>query len=324
MKPLVTHFGSLRTLLVLLALLAAVVLARPATPWLAPVFGALALNLACALATHARLRRQWPLLLAHLALVVLVAGAGLSRLLSLDGRFELAQGVPFDGRLIDGAVGAWHADRLHALAFRHEGFEIDYAKGRQRGATRNTVAWTDDQRRPQRAVIGDHRPLLLHGYRITTTPNKGFAPLLRWTPAGGTPQLGAVHLPSFPVHELKQSNEFRLPDGRAVWVMLQIDGTLIDPAAPARFEMPRAHRLVLRLDGTRAELQPGESLALPGGTLQYEALSTWMGYRITGDPTLPWLLGAALVASLATAWHYVRKFRAPRAAARLVLEPRHG
>lgn len=324
MKRLFDHLGSVRTLLVLLALLAAVVLARPATPWLAPVFAALGLNLGAALWRHAGLRRQLPLLVAHLALAALVVGAGLSRLLSLDGRFELAEGVPFDGRLIDGAVGAWHADRLHALALRHEGFEIDYAPGRQRGPTRNTVAWADAQGRVQRTVIGDHRPLLLAGYRITTTPNKGFAPVLRWAPDGGEPVAGAVHLPSFPVHELKQSNQFRLPDGRALWVLLQIDTPLIDPLAATRFERPREHRLVVRLDDRRVELRPGDTVALPGGMLRYEALCTWMGYRITGDPTLPWLLLASLLAAGALAWHYLRKFRAPRPAARLVLERGHG
>ena len=324
MKRLLDHLGSVRTLLVLLALLAAVVLARPATPWLAPVFAALGLNLGAALVRHAGLRRQLPLLVAHLALAALVVGAGVSRLVSLDGRFELAEGVPFDGRLIDGAVGAWHADRLHALALRHEGFEIDYAPGRQRGPTRNTVAWADAQGRVQRTVIGDHRPLLLGGYRITTTPNKGFAPVLRWMPDTGEAVTGAVHLPSFPVHELKQSNEFRLPDGRALWLLLQIDDRLIDPATATRFAMPREHRLVVRLDGRRAELRPGDAVTLPGGTLRYEALSTWMGYRITGDPTLPWLLGAALLAAVSLAGHYVLKFRSPHAAARLVLERGHG
>ena len=45
MKRLLAHFGSLRTALVLMGLLAAVVLADPSYPWLAPVMALMALNL---------------------------------------------------------------------------------------------------------------------------------------------------------------------------------------------------------------------------------------------------------------------------------------
>jgi len=179
MKRLLAHFGSLRTALVLMALLAAVVLVSPTRGWLTPAIALMAANLVAALVVHGRLRRQLPLLVAHLALLVLVVLVALGRMTALDGRFELTEGVPFEGRLIDGEVGPWHRDRLHRLGFRHEGFEIDYAPGRKRGPTRNSVAWTDADGRSQSAVIGDHRPLLLEGYRIYTSPNKGFAPVLR-------------------------------------------------------------------------------------------------------------------------------------------------
>ncbi len=201
------HFGSLRATLALLGLLAAVVLLRPARWPLAGVVAALGANLLFALAVHPLLRRQMPLLVAHLALLALVALVAAGRLLALDGRFELTQGEPFDGRLLDRQAGALHVDRLQALSFRHEGLEIDYAPGRKRGATRNTVSWLDAQGRPQRAVIGDHRPLVLQGHRFYTSPNKGFAPVLRWVPEQGQAVRGAVHLPSFPMHELQQSRE---------------------------------------------------------------------------------------------------------------------
>ncbi|OYU71931.1 MAG: hypothetical protein CFE45_41590, partial [Burkholderiales bacterium PBB5] len=167
--------------------------------------------------------------MAHLALLTLVVLVAVGRLTALDGRFELTEGVPFDGQLLDRDAGPLHVDRLQRLAFRHEGFEIDYAPGRKRGATRNTVTWQDDTGQAQSAVIGDHHPLLLQGHRIYTSPNKGFAPLLRWVPDQGAAVLGAVHLPSFPMHELRQSREWPLPDGRSAWVQLQTDAALIDP-----------------------------------------------------------------------------------------------
>jgi len=308
----VAHFGSLRTTLVCLALLAVAVAAglvggAVVVPALSVAVGLLALNLLAALVLHPAFRRQLPLLVAHLALLALVVLVAVGRLTALDGRFELTQGLSFDG-LIEVKTGPLHRDRLSRLDFRHEGFEIDYAAGRRRGATRNPVTWTDADGQTRRAVIGDHRPLVLDGYRIYTSSNKGFAPVLTWVPAQGEPVSGAVHLPSFPVHELQQSREWTLPGGQAAWVMLQFDEKLIDPDGAASFRLPEHHRLVLRVGEQRAELAPGERVNIRGGTLVYQRLSTWMGYRVFYDATLPWLLAASLLAAGSLAWHYTRRF----------------
>lgn len=311
-KALSTHFGSTRSTLVLFALMAAVVMVKPAYWPLAVLIALLSLNLLVAVALHPAFRRQLPLLVAHLALLALVLAVAAGRLLSLDGRFELTQGELFEGTLLDRQAGSLHVDRLQRLAFRHEGFEIDYAPGLRRGATRNPVAWQDEDGRAQRAVIGDHLPLVLDGHRFYTTSNKGFAPLLRWEPVAGEPQRGAVHLPSYPVHELSQSRAWQLPDGREAWVMLRIDEMLIDPDAPARFRLPQQYRLVVRVGEQRAELQPGQALTLPGGRLVFEELRTWMGYRVAYDPALPWLLVSSLLSSLALAVHYLQRMLTQR------------
>jgi hypothetical protein len=305
---LMAHFGSLRTTLALLALLAVVVLARPAFAPLAVGLGLLGVNLIAALFVHPLLRRQLPLLVFHLALLALLLLVGAGRMGALDGRFELTQGVPFDGQLLDKTAGPLYDPALHRLAFAHDGFEIDYAPGRQRGTTRNCVRWRGHDGTARSAVIGDHRPLVIDGHRIYTSPNKGFAPVLRWQPDHGDALIGAVHLPSFPANELRQSRAWTLPDGREVWVLLQFDETLIDPAKASAFRLPEAHRLVVRSGELRAVLAPGERLSIAGGSLVYEGLHTWMGYRVAYDPTLPWLLAASLLAALALAWHYVRKF----------------
>jgi cytochrome c biogenesis protein len=325
---LLAHVGSLRTALALMALLGLVVFAQPSATWLSATIGALALNLLAALVVHPLLRRQAPLLVFHLALLALVVLVAFGRLARLDGRFELVQGEAFDGALIEHDAGPLYVERLQRLEFRHEGFTINYAPGRQRGATRNAVVWTDAQGREQRALIGDHRPLAIDAHRLYTTSNKGFAPVLRWQPQQGPALRGAVHLPSFPMHELAQSREWTLPDGRSVWVMLRIDDdkALISPDAPAQFRLPDAHRLIVRVDQQRAELAPGQALALHNGTLVYEGLRTWMGYRVTHDPTLPWLLAASLLAALSLALHYALKFRAaarPAGLARPVLPQTH-
>ncbi len=102
----IAHVGSLRSTLALMALLALAVFAgqvqeRLGAPALALAMALLSANLLAALVVHPLLRRQLPLLVAHLALLALVLLAALGRLLSLDGRFELTEGVPFDGTLMD-------------------------------------------------------------------------------------------------------------------------------------------------------------------------------------------------------------------------------
>jgi ResB-like family len=310
---LLAHLGSLRSALVLMALLGVVVFARPSAPWIGAVLALLSANLVAALVVHPKLRRDAPLLVFHLALLALVMLVAWGRMARLDGRFELLQGEPFDGQLIDHEAGPLYVPRLERLAFRHDGFTIDYAPGRQRGATRNAVAWLDGDGRAQRAVIGDHRPLVIDAHRIYTTSNKGFAPLLQWRPERGDALRGAVHLPSYPMHELTQSREWTLPDGRAVWVQLQFDEALIAPDAAAQFRLPDVHRLVVRVGEQRAELVPGAAMALPGGVLVYEGLRPWMGYRVTHDPSLPWLLAASLLVALSLTVHFIVKFRNARA-----------
>ena len=312
-RALLAHFGSTRTTLVCMGLLGAAALAGQVQESLLAValglaLALLSLNLLAALVVHPTLRRQLPLLVFHLALLAIVLLAGLGRLTALDGHVELTQGTPFEGRLIESSAGRWHRDGLAQLAFTNDGFEIDYAPGRQRGATRNRVSWQDADGNARSAVIGDHRPLVLDGYRIYTSYNKGFAPVLTWRAQLGPAITGAVHLPSFPSNELHQSREWSLPDGRAVWVLLQTDETLIDPAAQTTFRLPQSHWLVLRMGDTRAELRPGQSIALPGGTLVYEGLRSWMGYRVTYDPTMAWMLAASLLAACALAWHYTQRF----------------
>jgi cytochrome c biogenesis protein ResB len=310
---LTAHFGSLRSTLVLLALLGVAALARPTWGALGLVIAALSLNLLAALVVHPLLRRRLPLLVFHLALLALVVIVGIGKLTKFDARFELLQGVPFDGQWLNHEAGAFADVDGARWALRNEGFTIDYAPGRRRGATRNAVAWRDEQGTEQRAVIGDHRPLVIGATRIYTSPNKGFAPVLRWQPARGEPVLGAVHLPSYPMHELRQSREWALPDGRAVWLMLQFDEQqLISRDAAAQFRLPETHRLVVRVSDARSELAPGQAMAIDGGTLVYEGLRPWMGYRVSHDPTLPWLLAAALTACLALTLHYAIAFIAPQ------------
>lgn len=311
---LITHCASSRLTLVLLAVLGAAVVAgylhEPLLqPALSLALALLAANLLAAAAVRPVFRRQLPLLVMHLALFALVLLVLAGRLTSLQGRMELTQGVVFDGQLLDQASGPLHRPRLSQAAFVHDGFDIEYAPGMKRGRTRNAVRWIDAGGTVQHAVIGDQHPLVLHGYRFYTTPNKGYAPMFTWWPQQGDAVRGSVHLPSYPVHQLRQAREWTLPDGTALWVMLRSEETVIDPARPSAFAMPRDRAVVLRVGEQRFELSPGGRVALEGGVLAYDGLQTWMGYRIAYDWTLAWLLAASVLAALALGLHFALRFR---------------
>lgn len=311
------RLATLKLALVVLVALGAGVLAYDpevsTTVWLlvAPLLVGAA-NLSAAVLTNPVFRRQTALLTFHLALLAIVVLVAAGRLTYLKGGLELAEGEAFSGDLTRSERGPWHRSQLGRAQFVNDGFTIRYEKGVRRAETRNTVRWLDDSGRAQRTVIGDNEPLVRYGYRFYTSFNKGFAPVFTWHPAdSGVPQRGSVNLPSYPIHEYRQALEWTLPDTQTtLWTLLQFDEVLLDPRQVSRFRLPERHTLVIRIGDTRYELAPGARLTLPQGVLVYERLSTWMGYTVFYDWTLPWLLAACLLAVASLAWHFWKKFSA--------------
>lgn len=316
---LLARLASLRLTLAILIALGAGVLAAyrgdvPPTWALAVPLGLFALNLSAALAAHPAFRRQPALLVFHLALLVLVLLLAAGRMTYLKGHLELTEGEVFTGELAGWEAGPWHAWRLGRARFVNEGFRIDYAAGVKRGPTRNAIAWRDEAGLWQRGAIGDDRPLVLHGYRFYTSFNKGFAPTFAWRRAdGGEPVFGSVHLPAWPQNEYRQARSWRLPEGGpGLRTRLKFDEQILDPARPSVFRPPSRHTVVVSLEDAgaevRREMRPGEVLRLPQGELRYLGLRAWMGYTVFSDPTLSWLLAAAMVAVTALAWHLRGKY----------------
>jgi cytochrome c biogenesis protein len=268
----------------------------------------LAANLGGAVARNPVFRRQAALLVFHLALLALALLAAAGQLTKLTGRVELTEGEAFAGELLELERGPLHPWRLDRVQFVNEGFEIDYAPDLRRGATRNRVRWRDERGAQRAATIGDQTPLVVHGYRFSTSPNKGFAPVFVWRPAHGAPQRGSVHLPSYPAWRDVQAAEWTPRGlGGRLTLTLHLEEPLATESAPWRFALPVRHSLELEIDGARRRLVPGESLDLGAGTLRYERLATWMGYRVFWDWTLPWLAAAGLVAAASLAWHIARR-----------------
>ncbi|MBI4203773.1 MAG: cytochrome c biogenesis protein ResB [Betaproteobacteria bacterium] len=308
------RLASLKLTLVLLLLLGAGVIGHdPVTggaAWLVAVPLLLgAVNLSAAVLTHPVFRQQTALLMFHVALLAIVVLVAAGRLTYLNGQLELAEGEVFKGELARSESGPWHRSLLERARFVNDGFTIRYEKGVRRAETRNTVRWLDDTGREQKGVIGDNEPLVRHGYRFYTSFNKGFAPVFIWHPAGGPPQRGSINLPSYPIHEYGQALEWTLPGTQIkLWTMLQFDEVLLDSDRVSQFRLPTRHTLVVRIGDARQELVPGERMVLPAGILVYERLSTWMGYTVFYDWTLPWLFVACLLAVASLAWHFWKKF----------------
>ena len=260
----------------------------------------LACNLAAAIACR-RALRHGGLGLFHACLLACILVVAWGRLTHLDGRVRIASGQEFDAGAVEiHARGRWHGDGLQRLAFRQGPFTVTYGTGIKREHTTSLVALGTEPGAAWQA-IGDDTPLKVDGYRFYTTPNKGFAPVLTWTPAGGEPVTGAVMLPSYPVSDV-QAQQWEAPGGAAWNFWLRVDKVpentawTLDPSRTPNV-------LVAESGSQRFELKPGEEARIAQGTLRYEWLSGWMGYRIFYDPTLLPLLALALLAVAGLAWH---------------------
>lgn len=308
--------GSTRVAVVLLCCLGLVCVAvlrfgvAPVAP-VSLVCGALAVNLGASLATHPAFRQRTALTVFHLCLVATLAFIALGQLSGLRGQVEVTEGESFRREMGRFEAGPLHWERLDRVAFRNDGFTIEYAPGLKRGPTRNRVSWDGPAGRGA-AIVGDQHPLVLEGYRFYTTFNKGYAPVLEWRPSDGGASVAAVlHLPGYPAFESTQEGTIELAEAGTVRVSLFVEEPVLDPAVSSTFRTPTEHHLRLESGGRTASVRLGESLELGGGRVVYAALRTWMGYKVVADWTLPFLAAASAGACGSLLVHVVAMLRAP-------------
>ena len=320
MRDLLRRFASLRLTLagmVLLALGAALSYDNPAgTPvWVLVVpLALLAINLLAAIISNPRINRRGGLLIFHLSLLGIVVLAAIGRLTRLEAHVELTDGAAFSPEeMIDVRKGPWHDGELDRLHFVQGLYTVDYAAGMVRGTTRNQVMVPDGQGGLEARVIGDDTPLLMAGYRVYTTFNKGFAPVLTWIPDSGETVTGTVHMPSYPLFDFRQSNRWTPPGANEVRFWLQLDTGLDENVAWTLNPRHARGVLVVKDGDERVELRPGQAARLDGGSLRYDRLSNWMGYKLYYDPTLHWLFITAIIAVIGLAAHFWRRFGAIQA-----------
>lgn len=283
------------------------------SPWLVISLTLLSVNLLAAIATNRHFRRQAPLMLFHLALLAIVVLVAIGRLTYFKGRAEVVEGESFTGEFVEVDAGPLHPLGVDQATFINLGTRIVYAPGPVRVGTENHVGWSDETGRLQKAVIGDHTPLIRNHYRFYANWNKGFALMFAWQPSHGEAMRGSVNLPSYPANALTQARQWSLPGSTGpVWAALQFDDQPV-PEEGGEFRLPRHYTVVVRHGEQRWEVQGDQGVThidLPGGRLSYLGLRTWMGYQVAWDRTMPWLLAAAVIAVLALGWHFWRKFTA--------------
>lgn len=273
----------------------------------------LALNLSVAIVTNPRIHRRGGLLVFHLGLLGLLLLAAIGRLTYMDARLEIVAGKPFEmADLMDVKQGLWHFGALDQVQFIQGPYQVDYEAGLIRGQTRSTVYIPNEDQETTAQVVGDDTPLVLHGYRFYTTFNKGFAPILTWQPDHGEAVTGTVHMPSYPLFEYKQDIQWQ-PPGSATPIRfwLRVSSGISHERAWT-FDPAQAQGvLVVKTRGQRVELPPGGEVQLEGGTLRFERLSSWMGYRLFYDPTIHGMFIMGMLAVGGLGVHFWKKFGTP-------------
>lgn len=307
--------ASLQVTLGCLAAAAAVVVVGQNGDWpvgvaIAAPFGMLFVNLAAALATNRVLRSQAGLLGFHLALAGLALLIALDRLMAFYGHVEVTEGAAFDPALVEASAGPLHPWEIDAVRFVQGPFEINYAPGMKRRDTVSTV-YLPNSSGVRSVEVGDDNPLVAGNYRFYTTFNKGFAPLVTFITRDGVRYRGSVHLPSYPLNYYKQGNDWTLPGTTTlVKLWLHVSEPVYVEQAAWRFQKPNDAALVVIDEDGRHELGLGESVELRDGLLRYDGLLGWMGYTISYNPLMPWMLAAVVVGLACFAWHIFGKVRA--------------
>lgn len=260
----------------------------------------LAVNLAAAIVTNPRINRQPGLLVFHICLLATVLLVGVGRLTHFDAHIEIAQNQGFhQDSLQEVQKGPWHTGNLEAVEFVQGAYTVDYAAGLRRGLTHSAVFLPGPGGKVVTRDVGDDRPLVLERYRFYTTHNKGFAPILTWLPTQGQPITGRINMPSYPLYDYKQDNQWTPPGTQQkIKFWLQLQTGLNMEQAWVLDGRNSTGTLVVSIGERREELELGDEVQLAEGRLRYENLTTWMGYRVFYDPTIQWLFWVTIIGVL--------------------------
>ncbi len=313
---LVRRLSSLRLTLFGMALLGAGAALSYDNPVGTPVWvlvvplALLSVNLLAAIVSRPGIHRRGGLLVFHLCLLGVVGLVAVGRMIHLDAHVELNDGEHFSAAaLTDVRQGPWHQGRIERVRFVQGPWTVDYAPGMVRGLTHSLLGVPDGEGGWRTVDVGDDRPLVVEGYRFYTSFNKGFSAVLTWTPRGGEPVTGVVNMPPYPLFDFRQTNRWRPPGSDTeIRFWLDLETGLTDEAAWQLAPRRSRARLIVKTPDDRVELDPGQTVVLPGGILRYDRLSSWMGYKVFYEPTIQWLFLVAVTGVFGLAVHFWQRF----------------
>ncbi len=279
-------------------------------------FSLLVISLVATIATNRRFRTDTPLLVLHLCLLALVILFLIGRLTYLEGRVTLTEDVAFSGSLDFENRGPLHRGSVERVRFMNAGLTEVYPQPGAYRHTYNQVIWWDGAGVPQSAEIGDDQPLLMNGYRIYTSRQRGVSPVLKWRPNDDSPPiLGSLQLGQTMGNLFDGAASVPLPNGLSAWVGFESKPGAAPKQTGEQTNMgvySTDHVLLVRIGEARHEMRIGDSIDIPGGRLSYEKVLTWMGYRVANDPTIPWIIATIAIGVGSLVWFYViRVFSRP-------------
>jgi cytochrome c biogenesis protein len=278
--------------------------ANPTVAMVTPL-SLLVINLSSAIWVTPRLRTDLPLLVFHLALLALVALIIAGRLIYFDGMASVTRGDPFSGEFSRFTKGPLYAGSSDTIRFINEGFVDVYPEDGKEYRTYNRLRQSYPSGKEEVVEIGDDRPLIVGAYRIYAN-TRGFAPRLLWQADGGSMQLFSLDLGNIQPDGWSEGSSLTIPGGPQIWVSLDHrferppKGSALQNLGATQITSP----IVVRTGNLRQELRPGESVQIDGGQISYRYLDSWIGYRVTYDPTIPWIAGTVGLAVLSLVWFY--------------------
>ncbi len=302
------------TLLVMAALAIAALFSykNPAisTAWIALPLSILAINLLVVIFTNPVFRKQYGLLFFHIGLLAVILLALSDQLTRFQGRLEITEGQEFDPAIVSTVRhGPLHQNQLHQIEFLQSKVKVEYSADGRRGNTRSQIRLPAKNGEEETVIIGDRQAWEVQGYRFLSTFNKGFAVILSWQDEAGNVVSGAVNMPSYPLNEWKQENLWITPGGQQVTLSFD-PGSSPEKGREWQLETERASdaRLTVITDQGSHVLKAGDNTQLNRGSLTFETVRLWMGYRIDYQPWLFWQFIAAVLAIVGLGFHFWQKF----------------
>jgi len=109
----------------------------------------------------------------------------------------------------------------------------------------------------------------------------------------------------------KQATNWKIPElGLDAFLMLVFEEKVVEEGKHSYFKKPEKHHVLVKIGNDTMKMRPGDTFKTEKGELVYRELRTWMGYSITGDWTMPWLVAASVVITIGATWYFIDKFKA--------------